>query len=727
MSSSKKSSRKQAHGETRSSSRSRSRSGRGAGRREGAGSRGKAARSRRGGLALPFSGSRLLLLGLAVLVIGAGAYLLLNRERPRPWADGDGPKKPWNVLLVSLDTTRPDRLEACGGGPVPTPGLDRVLGDGFLFTEMITPVPNTLPAHASLFTGDNPYRHGVRENIEHALAVPTPTLAAAYRDAGYTTAAVVAAFVMSERFGLAQGFEFYEDRLWGPEPGLGPGTVELPGEIIVSRTTRYLADYHARRQRGEEDRPFFLFVHFFDAHTPYRPPMPHAAQYPDQPYHGELAYQDLCLGRVLDALETYGLAENTLIWVVSDHGESLWEHGEPTHAVFIYDCAVKVVSVLRPPAENGRYEATAPRLRIGAQTSLIDVAPTLLELTRTPAWSLPASSLPAEGASLVPLMRAEEVAERPAYCETLSPMISYHWAPLYGVRTADWKYIRAPIEELYDLHADPGELENLAGHRPQEVRRLEQQLDEFLAGTGEDLARAHRTPTEEERARLESLGYVAASGPAPDLDSADLPDPKTMAPYFFAHQDRAMGLLRRQEFDEAIRILEESITRDPRNNSVWLFLGNAYRGAGRLEEAGAAYRASLAIQEHSPRAYSGWGQALFEAGEFDSAEWALGRAIEQLPSAPDSWIRRAAVHASRGRWRAAAADYDSALARGGYPLLLHGFLARIYQEKLGDPGRGEHHLREFARLGRLPVDQAADRLPSLEALEQGGAGAGQND
>lgn len=654
--------------------------------------------------------------------MAAGAYLLLTQERPRPWVDGEGPDGPWNVLLVSLDTTRPDRLAACGGGPVPTPSLDRVLGDGFLFTEMITSAPNTLPAHASLFTGDNPYRHGVRENIEHALATPTPTLAGAYREAGYATAAVVSAFVLSERFGLGQGFEVYEDRLWGPEPGLGPGTVELPGEIVASRTTRWLADYHTRRQRGEEDRPFFLFVHFFDAHTPYRPPMTYAAQYPDQPYHGELAYQDACLGRVLDALETYDLAGNTCVWVVSDHGESLWEHGEPTHAVFVYDCAVRAVSVLRPPAERGRFDAGPPRLRIGAQTSLIDVAPTLLELTRTPS-----SPLPAEGVSLVPLMRDEAANDRAAYCETLSPLISYHWAPLYSVRTPRWKYIRAPIEELYDLRADPGELENLADRRPEQVARLESHLDAFLAGAGEDLARSQRTPSAEERARLESLGYISASGPAPEADSPDLPDPKTMAPDFFAHQDRAMGLIRRQEFDEAISILERSIRRDPRNNSILLYLGNAYRGAGRYQEAGEAYRASLAIQEHSPRAYSGWGQTLFEAGKPDSAEWALGRAIEQLPSSPDSWIRRAAVRVSQGRWHSAAADYDSALARGGYPLLLHGFLARIYREKLDDPARARRHLREFARLGQLPVDQAAGRLPSLEALEQVGAGSGSNE
>jgi choline-sulfatase len=682
----------------------------GAAQDRGAGSRLASAAGGRRWIALAAAG-----LGLIVLI--TAGYLLLGRERPRPWASAEAPSEPWNVLLVSLDTTRPDPLEACGGGPVPTPGLDRVLGDGFLFQEMITSAPNTLPAHATLFTGDNPYRHGVRENIEHALPENTPTLAAAFQRAGYATAAFIAAFVLSERFGLAQGFELYEDRLWGPEAGLGPGTVELPGSIIASRTTQYLAGYSARKKRGEEQRPFFLFVHFFDAHTPYRPPMPYAAIYPDQPYHGELAYQDMCLGRVLDALETYDLARNTLVWVVSDHGESLWEHGEATHAIFIYDATMRVVSILRPPPPSGRYEAGRPRLRIGEQTSLIDVAPTLLDLL-----GLGERGLPAQGHSLVPLLEGGAGGERAVYCETLSPLISYHWAPLYGVRTTEWKYIRAPVEELYDLRKDPGEQTNLAGRRPRDVDRLAAVLDEFLAGTATDLERSRRMPSAEERARLESLGYISSSRPAPAEGTAELPDPKAMIASYYAQQDRAKDYIRNQEYDKAITILEKAVRGDPRNNSLFLYLGNAYRGAGRFEDAGAAYRRSLQIQEHSPRAYSGWGQALFEAGEYDSAAWAFGRAIEQLPSSPDSWIRRAALNWRQGRYAAAAADYDSALARGGYPVLIHGFLARLYRDLLRDPDRGELHLRRFASLRGVPVEVAAQQLPDLGVDRSGDAG-----
>ncbi|MBD3236321.1 MAG: sulfatase-like hydrolase/transferase, partial [Candidatus Eisenbacteria bacterium] len=280
--------------------------------------------------------------GVLIIVAAVAAYLLLSGTiSEEPWDPTSESLERPNVLLISLDTTRPDRLAACGGGPVPTPALDRVLGDGFRFEEMITPAPNTLPAHASLMTALNPYAHGVRENVEHALPEEARTLAEQFHEGGYATAAFVAAFVLDRRFGLAQGFELYEDRLWGPEPGLGPQTVELRGGLVAERAIRWIGEYAAERRSGEETRPFFLFVHFFDAHAPYVPPPPHARIYADQPYNGELAYQDACLGRLLDAIEAHGEASRTLVWVISDHGEALGEHGEPQHSIFLYDSTVR--------------------------------------------------------------------------------------------------------------------------------------------------------------------------------------------------------------------------------------------------------------------------------------------------------------------------------------------------------------------------------------------------
>ena len=236
-------------------------------------------------------GRRKLLWGVILVTVAVLTLILTpNRpHRPDPWDPTHEPFESWNILLVSLDTTRPDYLEACGGEKVPTPGLNRVAGDSFLFEEMIAPTPVTLPSHASLFTGLNPPGHGVRENTEYALPDGSTTLAGVFKDAGYRTAAFVAAFVMDSRFGLAQGFEEYHDRMDGPEPGLGPASVEVPGSIMASRATRWINEHAALRRGGEETRPFFLFLHFFDAHAPYRPPSPYDREYADSPYAGELA------------------------------------------------------------------------------------------------------------------------------------------------------------------------------------------------------------------------------------------------------------------------------------------------------------------------------------------------------------------------------------------------------------------------------------------------------
>lgn len=667
----------------------------------------------------PFRSQPAVWIAAGILIIAAataGYFLLRNGSGERPWDPSQEAPGSWNVLLVSLDTTRPDRLAACGGGPVATPTLDRVLGEGFLFTEMITPAPNTLPAHASLMTGLNPYAHGVRENVEHALPPSARTVSEEFQESGYATAAFVAGFVLDRRFGLAQGFEFYEDRLWGPEPGLGPQTVELRGGLVAERAVRWIGEHAAGRRSGEETRPFFLFVHFFDAHAPYIPPPPYDRAYRGDPYNGELAYQDACLARVLDAIEAQGEAARTLVWVISDHGEALGEHGEPQHSIFLYDCTVRTVSILRLPPGSGRYAAGEPRLRIGAQTSLISVAPTLLDLLGIAAAAGADGRALGEGRSLVPLLRGEPWDAEPTYCETLSPLITYNWAPLYAVRTTDHKYIRAPESELYDLSADPGEMRNIIADDPRRAVRLSDALDDYLRRSPAEDGGARRVPTAEERERLRSLGYISGSGPSDGGGASDaeaLPDPKKMLAAFDVRYQEAKGLLHQRRFAEAAGILREALRVDPLNSALLLNLATALRGADQTDEASAAYREALRVRPDSPRAWHGWGQALLQAGKPDSALWAHGRSVALQPTSPDPWIGRAGAHWLQERFTDAAAELDSALARGADPILVHGLLARLYRDELGDSARAEPHLTIYARLRRAPREQAAAHLPRI--------------
>ncbi len=661
-------------------------------------------------------GRRKVLWGSIVVTVGV-LTLILTPNRPHradPWAPEGEPFDAWNILLVSLDTTRPDYLEACGGDQVPTPGLDRIAGGGFVFEEMIAPTPVTLPSHASLFTGLNPPGHGVRENTEYALPQGSTTLAGTFRDAGYRTAAFVAAFVMDSRFGLGQGFEEYHDRMDGPEPGLGPASVEVPGSIMASRANRWINEHTARRRGGQETRPFFLFLHFFDAHAPYRPPSPYDREYADRPYAGELAYQDRCLGLVLDALESTGEASRTLVWVVSDHGESLGQHGEATHSLFIYEATQRAVSVLRFPPQDGSYRAGHPRMRIRPQTALVDVPVTLLALAGE------AAALgPVEGVSLVPLLMGQSWDERPVYLETLSPWVSYHWSPLYGIRTGGWKYIRAPFPELYNLASDPDELRNVAGTRPDVAARLSTELDRLMQASvsgGPEPASARRTLSEDEAERLRSLGYLAGSGgPAgtgPDgIEVSSLPDPKRMVKFFHDQYQSAKSLLHAGRFEEAVTALRRALEVDPLNNSLHLYLAGGLRQTGEFRESIASYREALRIAPRSPRGEYGLGEAFLGAGMPDSAAAAFRRAADLLPGSPDAWRRLGAALWAVGDRPGAAVALEKALDAGAEPIRTSGHLARLYLEMPGSEHQARVHLERYARLRRIPAESAQLHLP----------------
>jgi arylsulfatase A-like enzyme/Tfp pilus assembly protein PilF len=660
------------------------------------------------------SGPRLLLpvLLVALVLVAIIARTILrgggpnDSEQPLPPKPTLSPSE-WNILVVSLDTTRPDRLKACGGGPVATPNLNRLRGNGFLFTEMIAPAPITLPSHASLFTGQNPYKHGLRENTEFLLPSGTPTIASVFRDSGYRTAAFISSFTLHSRFGIDQGFELYSDDLSGPEAGLKPYQVDIPGGILVNRACSWINDYASARATGREKKPFFAFVHFFDAHAPYRPPTPYNTAY-DHPYHGELAYQDACLGKLLDTLEATGEASRTLIWVVSDHGESLGEHAEATHMIFIYDCTQRIVSVMKLPPAKGRYEPGAPRMTIDVQTGLIDVAPTLINLCDLK------STLPAmDGISLVPMMKGEKAIRRLIYCETLSPQFSYHWSPLYGVRSEEWKYIKAPQPELYNLKHDPDEKKNLIYKKPEMATKMAQMLERFLVddpGLRDD---SRSNLDDENLERLRSLGYLSG-GESSRQPEGDLPDPKEMITFFRNTFQPAQNLLFEGKHEEAIIELKKALQADPNNNTLLQNLATVYRFTGRLDEASRAYARSLKIEPHSSRTWSGWGDTLLKSAQYDSAAWAYGNAIDILPTSPEPWMGLADLRWLQGEPQTAAALYDSSLAKGGNKARIHGLLARLYRDELNDPQRSQQHLNWFGQLTNLTPEAAASRLPTVK-------------
>jgi len=550
------------------------------------------------------------------------------------------------VVLVTLDTVRADHIGSYGAERAHTPTFDTVASEGVRFEAAVSPTPLTLPSHASLMTALDPPAHGVRHNGIYRLSGKIPTLAERLRSAGFATAAFVGALVLDARFGLDRGFDSYDDAMSDRLSG-HVGYAERTADIVVDSALAWLD--------RAPDR-FFLWLHFYDAHADYDPPPGFASAFASRPYQGEIAFVDSQFGRVLEDLRRRWPGGGTLLVVTADHGESLGEHDEATHSYSIYDATQRVPLLMSGPGlPSGRVVAGMVRL--------VDVAPTVIGLAG-------AEPLPGvEGRDLRPLIDGDESDERIAYMETQATRLDYGWSPLLGLRTAGFKYIRAPRPELYDLASDPGELRNLADASSEDVARLDRLLAKHLAATS--VSREDNRPSvglsASDRERLRSLGYVV-----PEIDASKDSDPHaTVGP----NPRDAIGLLRvlreaEREVDAgrlaaalallestgnegtAVRAMRASIAvatgdfvaaeRDARaviarqgdRSDVLLILGRALAGQGRLEEARAAIEASLLLEPASKSAWGLLGRVYDGLGRADAARDAFARAGKPDAASP---------------------------------------------------------------------------------------------
>jgi len=543
-----------------------------------------------------------------------------------------------NVLLVTLDTTRADRLGCYGARGAETTTLDRIAAEGIRFTQAAAAAPETLPSHATLLTGLYPPGHGVRMNSEFRLGRGPRTLAELFRSKRYETAAFVSAFVLDARYGLGRGFDLYDDSVSAPlDGGFPSGTVERPAAAVTDSVLAWLS-------RRSAAKPFFTWVHYFDAHAPYLPPEPWATRFSGRLYEGEIAYVDSQLARLVEALRERGLLEKTLIVVAADHGESLGEHAERTHGLFVYDATMRVPLLVRLPGMPTRGTVD------GRQVSLVDVLPTLAALCGLD------DRAPRDGVSLL----GPVPEDRTVYLESLAPFLDFGWAPLSAVRSVDAKYIRAPRPEMYDLAADPSEAHDLARAPGSAARRMT-----ALAG---DLAARHasgppfpgpgagpsRVSAEELRA-LQSLGYLAGAGPGP---AADLPDPKDMAEVATWLVD-ANTLLASGRAEDALGVARKAAARSPRDRSVLQTLGKISLRLGRLKDAEAAFRAFTAIRPKADVSLL-LAQILILRSEDAEAGRLLDEAARLEPEHGGIFIARGDLAARKGKRDEAAALYEKA-------------------------------------------------------------------
>ena len=569
-----------------------------------------------------------------------------------------------NVVLVSIDTLRRDHL-APYGAALETVAASRLAREGVVFERAVSHIPLTLPSHSSIFTGLYPPHHGVRDNAGFVLGKGVPTLATRLHEHGYQTAAVVGSYVVAARFGLAQGFETYDDSFDYSEIERKSLTeVERKGAQVVD----HALDWLRRGRRG--DRPFCLWVHLYDPHDPYDPPEEYRRRAPT-PYAGEVLYADAQLARLLDALDAMGLRQRTVVFFLSDHGESLGDHGEATHGIFLYGSTLDVPMIVAPPSGAGRGPASLlpAGLRVRGLARLVDVTPTVLDLVGLP---VPAGL---DGTSLLPLVahEAQRDASAPdapqdalvgpvSYAESYFARFHHGWSELVAVETERWRTIRAPRPELYDRRVDPKDLDNVYDRNRDIAATLAAQLESMkLLKAGDAPTPARMDP--EALERLRALGYVGAGEdgrPAP-VASGPLPDPKDKVPLLKGLQ-LAQGMRDAGRLDEAARALEELARKDPGSPEVPFTLASVYFRLKRFDAAIAADRRVLELNPNYAIAVLDLALAYQAAGRIDEAIAGFERTLELLPENVKALLNLAEIHYTRGE-RQKAFDYYERAAK----------------------------------------------------------------
>jgi arylsulfatase A-like enzyme/Flp pilus assembly protein TadD len=491
----------------------------------------------------------LLLLGGIVAVTAAIVIAVLILRRGSAQADLRSiPGQ--NVLLITIDTLRADALGSYGGQAA-TPALDRLAREGVRFDFAHAHAVLTLPSHASILTGEYPFRHGLRDNSGYRLPSGARTIATLLKRAGYGTAAFVSAFPVHSRFGLNQGFDVYDDRFGETR---APTEFVMP-ERLASASVPLARDWIAARTKQPDKPSWFAWVHVFDPHAPYHPPAPFDAQYAAMPYYGEVAATDAALSPLLDDVRTAD--RPTLVIVTGDHGEALGDHGEETHGVFAYESTLRIPLIVAELGGNGRTQrpqgnSTTPGEVSTAAARHVDILPTILEAIGQPIPSdLPGRSL------LRAAERRAATSTRPSYFESMSAMLNRGWAPLTGIVADREKYIDVPIPERYDLAADGAEQTNLAGKSPERDRTLAAALN----ASGASLPGQRRVEDADALARLRALGYVSGSAPA-KTRYTDADDPKRLIALDQAiHRGVALYVARR--FGEAMQVYQDVIKQRP--------------------------------------------------------------------------------------------------------------------------------------------------------------------
>lgn len=526
------------------------------------------------------------------------------------------PAKPPNVVVITIDTLRPDHLGCYGYKQIHTPNIDALAADGTRFDRAYTSVPVTLPSHTTIFTGTYPIYSGMHDFAANKLSPTQATLASVLKEHGFITGAVVASAVLDSRFGLNYGFDFYYDHFdFSRLDESNMDEMERPGNVVADVTLDWLGKNYQKK--------FFLWMHLYDPHYPYRPPTPYSEQYKDRPYDGEIAFADAQVGRLIRFLKEKNLYQNTLVVLSGDHGESLGEHGEKTHGFFIYNSTLHVPLMIHLPSQASRVRSV-PDL-----VNLADVMPTILASLK---FDTPSQ---VQGRSLVPLLSPQN-AFKPAalYAETFLPRLHFNWSELRSVETANYHFIDAPKPELYDLTKDPGETQNLYAQKKAVSEEMRAQLAGLIQkyGAGEELAqKTGLDPALMER--LKSLGYAGFSGGGSDITITDrnLADPKDRIQAYELFSD-GMADSQHGRYEDATEKLGAVLKSDPDSVPAHYLLGLNYYRLDDFPHAIEHLNRALELSPTYALAAFNLGLAYARSGDMDGAVRALKRTLELDPT-----------------------------------------------------------------------------------------------
>ncbi len=570
--------------------------------------------------------------GFGCLVALIALLACKSPDKSAPATQARPVRRPLNVVLVTIDTLRADHLHCYGYPSIETPFIDSLARRGALFENAVAQAPLTAPSHASIFTGQYPNVHGVRNTGMFKLPPSAATLAKILQQQGWETAAFVGAAVLKKTFGLNQGFAIYDDEMPKAPRTLQYGEyAERPAAEVVNRAVQWL--------NGQSGKPFFLWVHLFDPHAPYAPPAAYKLRYAGRPYDGEIAYADHELGRLFDAADRKAPQDTTLTVLMADHGESLGDHGEFSHGVFLYDATLRIPLVMVGPG-------ISPGRRVREQARTIDILPTILDLM----GRQPPSAV--QGISLAPAFFSNPLPATISYAETLFPKMSMGWSELRAVRTNTWKYIQAPKPELYDLSRDGGEARNVILDRPAAAQQLRAQLNE--------LSRTDRGPDKVQSStvdprtmeQLRSLGYASGFSPRQIELTGQGIDPKERVE-ILKLEHLAIGVEIEPPLSRRIELLRKAVASDPANPLMYSHLGVTYAAAGRYQDALELYLSAMKHGVQSPKLYGHIAELYLRNGDNNRAIAYYEKAAQVDPADAQAQNNLAMAYLEKGQATAA--------------------------------------------------------------------------